>query len=174
MKMNIEETKKTLAVLTVAYPQLADDKAVARVNLWTALFADEPFQLVYTAAQHYIVTDTKGFPPTIGKLKEICHTLTDARHGDWSDGWGQVRKAISKYGVWDRAAAMESMDTTTAEAVRRIGWEDICASGNIEATRAQFRQTYELIDKQRHERACIPVKIQNQITNLKMLKGETK
>lgn len=170
--MNIEETKKTLAVLAVAYPSLADDKAAARVNLWAALFADEPYQLVYTAAQHYIVTDTKGFPPTIGKLKEICHTLTDAGHNDWSDGWGQVRKAISRYGVWDTAAAMESLDETTAEAVRRIGWEDICSSQNIETTRAQFRQTFELIAKQRHERACIPERIQNQITNLRMLKGE--
>ena len=40
--MNEVETKKILASLTVAYPALADDKAIPRVRLWGSMFADEP------------------------------------------------------------------------------------------------------------------------------------
>lgn len=76
--MNDAETKKILAILTVAYPTLADDKALPRVNLWTAMFADEPYELVNAAVRTYIASDTKGFPPAIGKIKQLCINLSEA------------------------------------------------------------------------------------------------
>ena len=76
--MNDAETKKILASLTVAYPTLADDKALPRVNLWTAMFADEPYELVNAAVRTYIASDIKGFPPAIGKIKQLCINLSEA------------------------------------------------------------------------------------------------
>lgn len=170
--MNAEETAKVLAVLTVAYPNLADDKARERVNLWHAMFADEPYSLVYSAVQQFIATDTKGYAPAIGQIKEICAKTVNPAIGDWTEGWGQVNKAIGKYGSWDKAGAMSSFDDTTAEAVRRLGWEEICSSQNIETTRAQFRQTYELISKRESEQIAIPAKIKAQLGELKLLGGK--
>lgn len=170
--MNAEETAKVLAVLTVAYPALADDKARERVNLWHAMFADEPYSLVYSAVQQFIATDSKGYAPSIGQIKGICARVANPAIGDWTEGWGQVNKAISKYGSWDKAGAMASFDETTAEAVRRLGWEEICSSQNIETTRAQFRQAYELISKRENEEACLPAKIKAQLSELKLLGGK--
>ena len=66
MNVNEVETKKILASLTVAYPALADDKAIPRVRLWGSMFTDEPYELVSAAVRTYIASDTKGFPPAIG------------------------------------------------------------------------------------------------------------
>lgn len=169
--MNSNEAKQILAVLTVAYPTLADDKATPRVKLWSTMFADEPYNLVLTAVQQYLATDTKGFAPTIGKIKEICNDLVN-QSGDWSDGWGQVKRAIAKYGTWDLSGALSSFDDITAEVVKRLGWDDICASENIEATRAQFRQAYELVSLRNKVNNSLPSQIKNQIGGLKMLGGQ--
>lgn len=169
--MNSNEAKQILAILTVAYPTLADDKATPRVKLWSTMFADEPFNLVLTAVQQYLATDAKGFAPTIGKIKEICNELVN-QSSDWSDGWGQVNKAISRYGMWDKAGAMASFDDITAEVVNRLGWDEICSSQNIDTTRAQFRQAYELVSQKNKVNASLPTQIKNQIGGLKMLGGQ--
>ena len=43
------------------------------------------------------------------------------------------------------------MDELTAETVRRIGWQQICESENIDALRANFRMVYEALSRRLQE-----------------------
>lgn len=97
--MNDEETKKILASLTVAYPALADDKAIPRVRLWASMFADEPYELVNAAVKTYIASDTKGFPPAIGKIKQICLSLLESENISEAEAVSLILKA-TKNGVY--------------------------------------------------------------------------
>ena len=97
--MNEVETKKILASLTVAYPALADDKAIPRVRLWASMFADEPYELVNAAVKTYIASDTKGFPPAIGKIKQICLSLLESENISEAEAVSLILKA-TKNGVY--------------------------------------------------------------------------
>ena len=93
MNVNELETKKILASLTVAYPSLADDKAIPRVRLWASMFADEPYELVNAAVRTYIASDTKGFPPTIGKIKQLCISLAEPDNTSEAEAVALILKA---------------------------------------------------------------------------------
>ena len=91
--MNEADTKKILASLTVAYPSLADDKAIPIVRLWSSMFADEPYELVSAAVKTYIASDTKGFPPAIGKIKQLCISLLESENISEAEAVSLILKA---------------------------------------------------------------------------------
>ena len=77
----------------------------------------------------------------------------------WSDGWDQVLRAVRKYGSYRPVEAMESMDEITREAVRRLGYKELCMSENIMAERAQFRMIFEQIVDRRQTNSQISVNL---------------
>lgn len=72
--MTIEETLAIMSLLKAAYPNYYKDMkrndAEGVVNLWSAMFADEPAGVVAAAVKAHIASDSKGFPPHIGAIKE--------------------------------------------------------------------------------------------------------
>ena len=91
--MNQGETATILAILQTAYPNFyrnaSKEDAKAARKLWAKLFASEPYELVERAIHAYIASDTKGFPPSIGALKETIRK--------WQDPYGLGPDG--KYGV---------------------------------------------------------------------------
>lgn len=69
--MTREETIKVLAVLKAAYPAfyrgMKADELNGIVNLWASQFEGDDYKTVGAAVQAHIATDTKGYPPHIGR-----------------------------------------------------------------------------------------------------------
>lgn len=98
--MTYEETLAIMSVLKAAYPNyyrgMTKSDAEGVVSLWTQMFADEPVELVATAVKAHIASDTKGFPPHIGAVKEAITKLVRSPELDMSEleAWNAVRRAI--------------------------------------------------------------------------------
>ena len=77
--MTRAETLKIMAVLKVAYPayysRMERADLEATVALWAEMFMDEPYDLVNVAIKSFIATDTDGYPPNIGKIKEAVRKI---------------------------------------------------------------------------------------------------
>lgn len=168
--MNKQEFSNLAAVMKAYYPQdwFIPDKV--SMTAWFTALCDLDYDTAKKAVQIHV--QTSPFAPSVADIRKRAVEIICPVQSDWSDGWGQVRKAISRYGMWDFDGAMASFDPYTAEAVKRIGWEDICTTENIETTRAQFRQVYELVSKRKKEQMCLSENLRQQIGELKMLKGE--
>ena len=97
--MTREETLKIMSVLKAAYPNfyrgMSRDDALAAVNLWNTMFSDEPYSLVSNGVLALIACDTKGFPPSIGQVKEYIHHIHSQNEMTESEAWELVRKALS-------------------------------------------------------------------------------
>ena len=94
--MTLEETTKILAVICEAYPLfLKDRNPETTAMLWQRLFADEPYDLVETGLMAFISTDTKGFPPSIGAIKEMIGQVATKDELTAFEAWGLVMKAAS-------------------------------------------------------------------------------
>lgn len=78
--MDRVETLAIMRVLKAAYPNYYKDmtKADAEsiVDLWSAMFADEPAGVVAAAVKAHISSDSNGFPPHIGAIKNAVAKLT--------------------------------------------------------------------------------------------------
>ena len=97
--MTEHDTKGVLAVLKVAYPAFYKDKSkqelTAVVNLWHRMFADDDAELVMAAVEAFIATDSKGFPPVIGAIKNKISELKRPDEMTEYEAWNLIKEAVS-------------------------------------------------------------------------------
>lgn len=97
--MNTKETAAVMDILSVAYPQfyrgMGPAEKKAAVDLWAGMFKDDPLQIVLAAVKRLIATDTKGFPPAIGAVKEQIWRIQNPQHLTEQEAWQMVAKAVN-------------------------------------------------------------------------------
>lgn len=97
--MTIEETTKILSLIYSEYPnsfnKLSKSDLNAKATLWTRLLSDIDYKTAGKALQMYLVTDTTGYPPTVGKLRQNAVRLTQKPILDNTSAWQAVKRAIS-------------------------------------------------------------------------------
>ena len=127
--MDKQEAYQILTLLQANYPDsfrgMSKEAANVKVNLWADMFSEEPFEAVAAAAKAYIATDTGGFMPTIGKLKDMLHRMQSPQQMTQMEAWGLVAGALrnSVYGADDEfrklppAVQRALMDAETVQSV---------------------------------------------------------
>ena len=139
-------SKQEFATLVLAMQAMYGDEFIGTeeaMDVWFALLHDLDYQILSKALQKHMLTNK--FKPTVAELREIYAGLICPVISDWSEGWEQVSKAIGHYGMYRTEEAMESFDEVTREAVKRLGFQNICLSENIVADRARFAEIYQAI-----------------------------
>lgn len=112
--MTLEETVDVLNIIKLAYPNFYGTKGAADLDkreickLWATMFAEDDFDSVLAAVKTYIATDTTGFGPTVGQLKDLERRLTHREAMTEAEAWGLVSKAISNglYGAGEEFAKL--------------------------------------------------------------------
>lgn len=110
--MTIEETGAVMDILSVAYPHYygksGQDEILKAAKLWASMFADDTVDMVLAAVTAFIATDTKGFPPPIGAIKERIRRLRTPDELTELEAWALVSKALSNgiYGAEEEYARL--------------------------------------------------------------------
>lgn len=123
------------------------------MDIWYKKLNDIPTEVLAVVVDKWL--ETKNQPPTIADLRAEAARTVNGETPIWTDGWEQVRKAINTYGYMQKDRALKSMDELTAATVERLGWQQICESENIDAIRANFRMTYEVLARRKEEGAVL-------------------
>lgn len=142
--------KQEFATLVLAMQAMYGDKFIGTeeaMDVWFALLHDLDYQILSKALQKYMLTNK--FKPTVAELREIYADLICPVVSDWSEGWEKVSSAIGHYGMYRAEEAMENFDEVTREAVKRLGFQNICLSENIVADRARFAEIYQAIQQRK-------------------------
>lgn len=148
--MDKQEFAKFAMALKTYYPKEGLLPNQQAMELWFRQLEDIPYQLAEIALNKWVATNK--WSPTIADIREAVASVSYGEKPLWSDGWEQVLTAIKKYGSYNPAAALASMDKITADTVRRLGYVDLCRSENIMADRANFRMIFEqLADRQQKD-----------------------
>ena len=81
--MTRDETLKIMAVLKATYPNFYKDMtrrdAEGVVALWTDMFSEDSYNAVAAAVKAFIASDSKGFPPVVGQVKQRVTELASAK-----------------------------------------------------------------------------------------------
>lgn len=143
-------SKQEFATLVLAMQAMYGDEFIGTeeaMDVWFALLYDLDYKILSKALQKHMLTNK--FKPTVAELREIYADLICPVISDWSEGWEQVSKAIGHYGMYRTEEAMECFDEVTREAVKRLGFQNICLSENIVADRARFAEIYQAIQQRK-------------------------
>lgn len=162
--MDKQEFSVFASALRTYYPKegiLPNNEAM---TLWFKSLEDIPYHTASAMLGKWVALNK--WSPSIAEIREQCMAMTEEPRRDWSEGWGDVIKAIHKFGWARETEALESLDPVTAETCRRMGWNNICCSENISIERASFRTIYETMEKRRHEEAMLPPGLKNMIAGI--------
>ena len=143
-------SKQEFATLVLAMQAMYGDEFIGTegtMDVWFALLHNLDYQILSKALQKHMLTNK--FKPTVAELREIYADLICPAISDWSEGWEKVSRAIGHYGMYRTEEAMESFDEVTREAVKRLGFQNICLSENIVADRARFAEIYQAIQQRK-------------------------
>jgi len=134
--MNKQELASVLAYLSSAYPSVNISKETATV--YFDVLKDLPFELCRDEAKR-LVKQSQWFPSASQIRRGVCREfglLAPSTEEAWAEVTHQV-KAVGIYGQTDWGNAI------VEEAVRTIGWREICMSENQGVLRAHFFKVYE-------------------------------
>lgn len=163
--MTREEFMNLAKALKTFYPRDNMLPNMEAMELWYRELSDIPYTVAEAALRKYV--STNKFSPSIADIREMATTVANGEKPLWSDGWDQTLKAIRKYGSYNPAAAMESLDDITRQTVQRLGYMELCRSENIMADRANFRMIFEQIADRKHKTQQLPVQLINLIETVR-------
>ena len=156
--MTRDETIKILMVIQAAYPNYKPQDKTVAVNVWTEMLSDIPYEKVSTAVKAYIQTDTSGFAPSVGDVREKVRNIF-AKKDELNEtaAWSLVWKAIcnSGYHSEEEFAKLPPIIQRTVHSPSQLReWallEDI--DGNtISVLQSNFQRTFRVEQQRERER----------------------
>lgn len=173
--MNRTEVLAVMSVLKTEYPSLYRDDPAAAVNLWCDMFREDPPELVGAAVKALIASDTKGFPPHIGAIKEKMRQITAPNIDTEAEAWGKVLKAISR-GIYSSKEEFERFPPVIQRIVgspnQLMEWA-MMDSGTVQSVVASnFQRSYRAKMKQKAEFDALPEDVKRLVSSVsERLKG---
>ena len=161
--MTIEETGIIMDILKTAYPRFysgpnAPDK-MKTLRLWAEMFARDDVALVAAAVKALIESDSKGFPPHIGAVKEKLRLISGGDEMTEAEAWGIVAKALrnSAYGSreeFEKFPPVIKRVVGSPSQLREWGMMDSETVHSVVAS--NFQRSYKAIAQREKELAKLP------------------
>ncbi len=162
--MNKSETAKIMATLKMAYPQyyknMSADELDAAVRLWQDMFDSEPYAEVAAGIKAFMASESKGFPPSIGQVKEKIALLTRPQDAmTEQEAWTLVKKALrnSAYGYLEEYEKLpEAVKSVigSPSVLREWGQVDMRELDTVVAS--NFMRSYRARVQHEREYAALP------------------
>ncbi len=174
--MNREETIELMQEIEARYPTFAPSNPSKTVDVWLEEFEDFPYEIVLAGVKIFSSTDTKGFPPGIGSVKEKIFELSTINFPSAMESWHRVRKILSKGQPYS-----EHFETLNAIEKKVIGspttlynWSITDMKSLETVIQSQYIKAYETTFTREKEKAKIPKKVVALIENTSALMIESK
>lgn len=168
--MNAAEFGTIAAAIKAAWPSANIMPDRMSKDVWFTMLSDLDYQCCLAAIKQ--IMSTSVFAPSIAEIRKACTEITAQPEVSWDTGWMLVDKAVHRYGYMREAEAAASLPEPVREVVKRLGWQNICASENVDIIRANFRMAYEGQQKERRYNAQIPQGVLAERNNLRALEGQ--
>ena len=155
--MTKQEFAKIAMAIKTYYPKenlLPNEQAV---ELWFLSLQDIEYETAALVLRKWVATNK--WSPTIADIREQAAEILYGKQADWSEGWEAVVQSFGRFGMYREAEALESFDEITRDAVKRIGYLNLCTSENLDVDRASFRMIYKEIAERKKTEKQLPVEL---------------
>lgn len=141
--MTKDDAEKIVMMMEAAYPNYHPNKRYT-VNAWGVLLKDYDYDVVEMALKSYIMSENKGFAPSIGQIVDIIHRIQRPDRLNCAQAWALVSKAM-KNSIYHSVEEFEKLPKTVQNAVGSPGELRSWATSenfNENVTRSTFYRIY--------------------------------
>lgn len=159
--MTSKETSVIMEAIRLAYQKTAvmtEADAKKTLALWSAMFAETPYELVNNAVKSFIMTDTKGFPPTIGQINALITEAKMSGYPSADEAWAMVREAIGNglYGSYEEFNSLPDICKKVVASPQNLyDWANLDYEG-LNVVRSTFLKRYKEVINQTEYLVSLP------------------
>lgn len=97
--MTRDETKELLEMIDIAFPNsskgMSPERMKRRIDLWASALVNDEFDAIRVGLTNFVQTDTSGFAPSIGQLRNATFILIEDDYDDTEEAMALIRKAVN-------------------------------------------------------------------------------
>lgn len=171
--MTVEQTGMIMDILTAAYPRFyattGDQNRTNAVVLWASMFQDDDVNVVTAAVKSLIASDTKGFPPHIGAVKEQVRRIMHQGEITPQEAWGLVAKAV-RNGLY---GSREEFDALPPDVRKIVGsanvlreWAMVDSETLHSVISSNFQRSYKIRQERSRELQTMPSDVKHLICSI--------
>ena len=172
--MHIEEARKIIAVMMVAYPNFKPVDVNFMAQEWANMLSEYTYQQVDVALRCYIMTDISGFAPSIGKIVEKIKAVSEPKELSEIEAWTLVSKAL-RNGYYGAEEEFAKLPPTVQKAVGSPAqlrmWATTDEKSVESVISSNFMRTYKAEVKRAEEYARLPEDVRALIQNMSPVNG---
>jgi hypothetical protein len=152
--MDRKEFATFAMALKTYYPRETLLPNQAAMELWFRELEDIPYKIAEASLRKWVATNK--WSPSIAEIRETVATIQYGEQLTWGEAWERALNAVRRYGSYNKAAALDSLDPLTRKCVENIGYLDLCMSENIMVERAHFQKIFEVYSKREQTDKRLP------------------
>ena len=161
MEMTAEGFAKFATIIKATYSKETILNTPEAMAVWMELLEDIPDDVALKVLKAWCAENK--WSPAISDIREGAVKIVHGDMPDWGSAWETVLQAIRKYGRYQEAEAMASLDELTRECVQNIGFKYICNAEeeDIGYMKKDFENLYTIKSARLKSRLQTPVMIGN-------------
>lgn len=156
--MTRDETVNIIRVMVDSYPNYKPNNLSETVDVWHTMLSDYDYSLVSAALKSYILSDTSGFAPAIGRIVAKMHAITQPQELSEMEAWSLVSKAIrnSIYNAADEYAKLPPIVQKAVGLPSQLMQWAIDDSYNESVASSNFMRCYRIELAREKEMSMLP------------------
>lgn len=156
--MTHDGVKSLMQVFVASYPNYKPQDMKATIQVWERMLKNYSDAETALAAEAYIMSDTSGFAPSIGKIISLINTKGEEMTG--LEAWGLVDKAI-RNGVYGAEKEYNALPDVVKLAVGSPGqlreWAQMDVKAVQSVAQSNFLRSYDAaVQRQQFARTMPP------------------
>lgn len=156
--MTIDGVTKLIAAIEATYPSYHTPDVIKTAKVWRSMLEDYGDEEVAVALKAFILSDTKGFAPSIGQIVALVPRNQDDGTSELA-AWNLVKRAI-RNGVYNAEEEFSKLPDTVRAAVGSAGQIRAWAMADIDeletVAQSNFLRSYRAVAAREHMASKLP------------------
>lgn len=161
--MKKEDCIKLLTIIKAVFPNFTGLSNEISIGIWYEMIGELNYNEASIAVKRHLAVSK--FPPTVNDILTAVADNSPSGMQTAAEAWNSVLEAIRKYGQYQIADALDSLQEPT-KSIMRNQFRDVCQSENIMADRAHFMKMYDTYVKRDQSERLLPHGLKNEVKAL--------
>lgn len=164
--MTREEVKKIIMIMSASYPNYKPQDLTMTVDTWHMMLEDYAYNQVALALKAFVISDTKGFAPSVGQLIDKLQKISQPEELNEMQAWTLVSAALRNgyYGAEEEFYKLPPLVQKAIGAPAQLrNWSQTGMESIENVVQSNFLRTYRAVLQRELDVSRMPAEIKDLI-----------
>lgn len=164
--MTREEAKKIIMIMSTSYPNYKPQDLTMTVDTWHMMLEDYAYNQVALALKAFVISDTKGFAPSVGQLIDKLQKISQPEELNEMQAWTLVSAALRNgyYGAEEEFNKLPPLVQKAIGAPTQLrNWSQTNTESVENVVQSNFLRTYRSVLQRELDVSKMPAEIKDLI-----------